>query len=61
MTSPTLTTSKDERLPAGAKFPLGQVAVTPTATEWLSAAVIARSLARARPETGLRAGRLCQY
>jgi hypothetical protein len=35
-----------EPMPAGAKFPLGQVVVTPTATEWLSAEVIARSLAR---------------
>jgi hypothetical protein len=34
------------QLPAGAKFPLGRVTVTPSATEWLPAEVIARSLAR---------------
>ena len=35
-----------EPLPAGAKFPLGKVIVTPSAAEWLPAEVIARSLAR---------------
>jgi hypothetical protein len=33
-------------LPPGAKFPLGTVIVTPSATEWLGAEVIARALAR---------------
>jgi hypothetical protein len=35
-----------EHPPAGVKFSLGRVMVTPSATEWLPAEVIARSLAR---------------
>jgi hypothetical protein len=39
-------TDSVEPLPPGAKFSLGTVIVTPAATEWLTAEVIARSLAR---------------
>jgi hypothetical protein len=35
-----------EPLQAGAKFPLGQVIITPNAATWVPAEVIARSLAR---------------
>jgi hypothetical protein len=36
----------DAPLPAGAKFPLGQVIITPAAAEWVPAELIASSLAR---------------
>ncbi len=39
-------TNPIETPPAGAKFSLGRVVVTPSAAEWLPADVIARSLAR---------------
>ena len=39
-------TTPDEALPPGAKFPLGQVVITPAAAEWLPAATIARALKR---------------
>jgi hypothetical protein len=35
-----------EALPAGAKFPLGRVIITPSAAAWVPATVIERSLAR---------------
>jgi hypothetical protein len=41
-----MTVAEAQSLSTSATFPLGTVTVTPSATEWLSAEVIARSLAR---------------